>query len=355
MFFDNVDGRPVPKPDTLLDGTPVVADGVNTFTLAQAVEFFKIDEATLQRMYHAMWHNLLSDNPTPPPPQETSSAALPLKTRLQLLHDHVYSNLNREQFQLFLAACAERNLSPWFRHLHPEVKHDEKSGRPVVQMITTIDGFRLIAKRTGEWIWTSSPSFCGEDGIFKDVWLKPEYPAAAVIGVQRKGATELFRATAYWELYAQYTMGPRGEKILTDPWQKWKHHQLAKCAEALAMRQAFPEEFSGLYTKEEMGQASNPRPRQGPAVFRGSALGTDQQFDTDFDVPTEMSRQELELKLYDMGLTRPHARQDVIDRVKRELPLVYQRNAEVFFAEVLRRVYRTPAAYGAKLPDPATV
>lgn len=157
-----------------------------------------------------------------------------------------------------LCRAAERlGLDPYARQIYAA----KRKGRLSIQ--ATIDGFRVVAERTGQYRGATVTTWCGMDGEWRDVWLAPEPPAAARVGVYREGYRDPLYAVARYDAYVQRDY--RGE--INNIWQKMPDVMLAKCAEALALRRAFPNDLSGVYTTEEMGQAdsgSHDAPQEAP-------------------------------------------------------------------------------------------
>ncbi len=184
-------------------------------------------------------------------------------------HPSVQWNLNREQVELlkrtichgatddelalFVQVCNRTQLDPFTHQIHA-LKRRVKFGdewKTVLTFQTGIDGFRVIAERTEQYDGQEGPYWCGEDGLWVDVWLSDKPPTAAKVGVYRRGWQHPVYAVA---LYREYVQRRQDGKI-TEMWEKMPANQLAKCAESLVLRKAFPRDLSGLYTHEEMAQA----------------------------------------------------------------------------------------------------
>ena len=114
----------------------------------------------------------------------------------------------------------------------------------------------MIAERSGKYAGQVGPFWCGHDGEWKDVWLGQDMPAAAKVGILRSDFKEPVWGVALFMEYAQYKKARDGKPAeLNSMWQKMGANQLAKCAESLGLRKAFPRDLSGMYTREEMAQA----------------------------------------------------------------------------------------------------
>ena len=164
--------------------------------------------------------------------------------QVALIKRTIANDATDAELQLFLAQCSRTGLDPFSRQIY----FIKRGGKGTTQV--SIDGFRVIAERSGE-MDGQDVAWCDTDGVWRDVWLETKAPAAARVLVYRKGCSKPFPGVAKWSEYAQSS----------PMWQKMPANQLAKCAEALALRKAFPHQLSGLYTPDEMEQAGS-----GPVV-----------------------------------------------------------------------------------------
>lgn len=197
---------------------------------------------------------------------EITTAPLATREHLDLIKTVLAADakLSDGELTLFAEVANRKGLDPFAGQIHAT----KRQGKLTIQ--TGIDGLRLIAERTGRWEGNDGPYWCGPDGEWRDVWLSDDPPAAAKVIVHKQGARPR-TGIAHWREYAQYTADKEGGgRRLNRMWQTMPSGQLAKCAEALALRAQFPQEMSGLYADDEMGQADNPPPAEPAGTGRSS-------------------------------------------------------------------------------------
>jgi phage recombination protein Bet len=165
--------------------------------------------------------------------------------QIELIKKTVAKDATPQELQLYFYDCQRRGIHPLDRLLH----FTKRGGK--YTPIVSIDYMRSQAASTGEYAGSDDAQFVNEG--------TSDFQATVTVHRIVKGVRCPFTATARWSEYS----------VESSPmWKKMPYTMLSKCAEALALRKAFPQQIQGLYTREEMEQADNEPPIQNVTPMR---------------------------------------------------------------------------------------
>lgn len=176
------------------------------------------------------------------------------RAQIEVIKDQYAKGATDVELKMFLYVCQRTGLDPFSKQIHLVPRWDSRLGKEVRGVVIGIDGLRSVAERTGAYAGNSDPYFDGEKEIS---WTPKDgkkqtmtVPSKATVTVKKvvQGVMCDFTATAEWDEYYP------GEKAGI-MWRKMPKNMIGKCAEAKALRKAFPAVMSGLYVAEEMHQA----------------------------------------------------------------------------------------------------
>ena len=174
------------------------------------------------------------------------------RAQVNLIKQTVAKGATDDELKMFIQVCKGTQLNPFLRQVHFVKRWSTAEGREVGAIQVGIDGFRAVAEGSGQYAGNDDPVYDSEKDIEvpggkEKTPRKVTVPLKATVTVHKlmNGERMPFTATARWD---EYYPGPR----MGFQWHIRPYLMLGKCAEALALRKAFPKLLSGMYAQEEM-------------------------------------------------------------------------------------------------------
>lgn len=180
-----------------------------------------------------------NNNPFALIPQDADTITGVGRAELREYINQKYKDVPMPVLANFLYVCYVRNLNPLLNHVYIV----PIGGK--LQLVTGIDSYRLIAQRTGQYAGKKAPLYLKESGKWEDFVLEGEKILAGRITIMKQMQGGLIVETTCDAYMKEYNKG-------INQWKSMPYHMIAKVAESLALRTAFPDELAGLYTAEEV-------------------------------------------------------------------------------------------------------
>ena len=172
-----------------------------------------------------------------------STFAMSENELLSVLESSLYPGAQRESIKMVIGYCKAAGLDPIKKPVHIVPMWDGKAKRMRDVIMPGIGNYRTDAARSNQYAGVTKPTF-GQDVTEEIGGVKITYPITCSVIVKRllaNGNIAEFEAEERWkENYA--VRGGQDKSIAPNTmWCKRPYAQLAKCAEAQALRKAFPE------------------------------------------------------------------------------------------------------------------
>lgn len=206
-----------------------------------------------------------------------------------------------EDLLIFLMTSKRTGLDPLAKQIYPVYRWNSKQGKETMTIQAGIDGLRATAERSTLYAGSDDAVFVDEEPKNVEDRVRPRIATVTVYKINKiTGERMPITASARWSEYAQKAKKKDGSEYFTGMWSTMPYNQLAKCAEALALRKAFPNDLGGVYAAEEMDQAQPladlPAPTRKVIAPEATPADTAQEVSPETVIDISQARKELKEK-----------------------------------------------------------